>query len=76
MRASHRRVSLTGMHLIGVHLTGVHLLQAYISQACGMGVRLSLSGIFDLGYVCPTLLTPIAPLIVGWAAESHAPGSA
>jgi hypothetical protein len=64
------------MYLVGVHLTGVHLLQAYISQACGMGVRLSLSGIFDLGYVCPTLLTLIAPLTVGWAAELHAPGSA
>jgi uncharacterized protein YjbI with pentapeptide repeats len=41
-RASHRRASLTGVHLIGVYLrraslTGVHLigiLGVYLSQAC------------------------------------------
>jgi hypothetical protein len=55
-----RRTSLTGVNLIGVHLllacishrraslTGIYLAVMWL-----IGVRLSLSGIFDLGYIPP-----------------------
>jgi hypothetical protein len=42
-RTSHRRASLTGLHLIGVHLIGVHLIDVHFSDVHSR--RASLTGV-------------------------------
>ena len=53
---THRRASLTGVHLIGVHLIGVHLIGVHPRRASLTGVhlmrashrRVSLTGVYLL----------------------------